>query len=144
MATAFSTIYDAALVKFSDYNMLVINEDVRDEILHKYLISAQFDFKRVCKSNLSDINQTNKEYNADLSEDEIDILALGVAYYWTSAQLLNSDLMQNLLSTRDYTYHSNAELIKVMSAVKESLRSEFKKRIIWYSFNNSDLSTLGV
>ncbi len=143
MSTPYSVIYDQALVCFSDFSFLNMEEDVRDDILHKYLNIAQGDFQRVCVFDLSDRDDELCEYAADLTTDEIDVLALGIAYYWMSAQVLSTDLMYNPMSTRDYTFHSTAELLKTMSTAKENLRLAYRKRIIMYSYDHADHSVLG-
>ncbi len=142
MATPYSLIYEQALVHFTDYSFLNMDEDVREDVLHKYLNVAQGDFMRICRFDLSDRDDELGQYNADLGTDEISILALGVAYYWMSAQVMTTDLMYNPMSTRDYTFHSTAELLKTMSNAKENLRLEYRKRIIMYSYDYADTSVL--
>ena len=143
MATPYSVIYEQALSCFSDFSFLHMEPVLREDLMRKYMNMAQSDFQRICVFDLSDRDDELCEYAADLTGDEIDILALGIAYYWMSAQVLSTDLMYNPMSTRDYTFHSTAELLRSMNAAKESLRTAYRKRIIMYSYDHADREVLG-
>lgn len=57
MATPFSEIYERAVLKFSDYDFLKLSESEREYILEKYLMSAQADFEKMCRIDLSQIDR---------------------------------------------------------------------------------------
>ena len=54
MSTQYSTIYDAAVSRFSDYDLVALDEFEREEVLLRYMKSACSDFRRACKFNLDD------------------------------------------------------------------------------------------
>jgi len=144
MSTQYSTIYDAAVSRFSDYDLVALDEFEREEVLLRYMKSACSDFRRACKFNLDDRDDYRAEFSEDLDNDVIEILALGVAYYWCSSQVLNSEKLRNVLNTKDYSFFSPGSLLNNLRLLRDSLREEFHSRIIAYSYDHGDISGLKV
>lgn len=142
MATKFTDIYARAIFKFADYKFLEQDIDVREGVLEKYLISAKTEFQRICKVNLDDYDLEAKQFNHDLGDEEIEILALGIAFYWLSYKTMNSELLKNVLNSKDYYYYSPANLLKEIQTLRKTLRNEFDSRMRQYSFFDNALDTL--
>lgn len=140
--TDFSEIYNRAIFRISNYDFLTIDTNKREEILYNYLLSAQVDFKHACPINLTDADINNGRYNNTLDDEIIEILALGVAYYWVSSKALNSELLHNTLTSKDCNTYSPANLLKEVQTLRTSLKKEFNGKIKTYSFRNSDIDTL--
>ena len=142
MATPFTDIYARAIFRFADYKFLEQDIDVREGVLEKYLISAKTEFQRICKVDLGDYDLTLKQFNNDLGDEEIEILALGVAFYWVSYKTMNSELLKNVLNSKDYYYYSPANLLKEVQTLRKTIRGEFDSRMRKYSYFDNTLSTL--
>lgn len=142
MATPFTDIYARAIFRFADYKFLEQDIDVREGVLEKYLISAKTEFQRICKVDLGDYDLTLKQFNNDLGDEEIEILALGVAFYWVSYKTMNSELLKNVLNSKDYYYYSPANLLKEVQTLRKTIRGEFDSRMKKYSYFDNTLSTL--
>lgn len=142
MATPFTDIYARAIFRFADYKFLELDTDVREGVLEKYLISAKTEFQRICKVDLEDVDYVNKQFNVDLDDEVMEILALGVAYYWLSYKTMNSELLKNVLNSKDYYYYSPANLLKEIQTLRRTIRDEFKSRMRQYSFFDNSLATL--
>ena len=140
MSTLFSSIYSRALFKLKDYDFLQLESGLRNQILHNYLISAQSEFQHCAKQDLSQRNDEEEFYEEDLDEDVIEILCLGVAYYWMSANTLDSDKMRNHLNTKDYSVYSPANLLDKLSTLRKDLRKEFEQAIKKYTYRVGDLA----
>lgn len=144
MATPFSKIYDRAVFRFSDYDFLKFTEEDYESILEKYLKMAESDFVNTCLFDLKNKDEENKEYIEDLDDESIEILALGIAYYWLSRKVINSDLLKNNMSTKDYTFFSPANLLREMTVLRDDVKKEFKQKIIDYSYTHGNISDLKV
>lgn len=142
MATPFTDIYARAIFRFADYKFLEQDKDIREGVLEKYLISAKTEFQRICKIDLDDYDLELKQFNNDLGDEEIEILALGVAFYWLSYKTMNSELLRNVLNSKDYYYYSPANLLKEIQTLRKTLRNEFNSRMRQYSYFDNSLSTL--
>ena len=144
MSTEYSVIYDAAVSRFSDYDFLPLNEEGREDILLRYLRSAISDFNRICQYDLSKRDDDEMEFEDDLDTESIEVLALGVAYYWCSSKVLNSELFRNVLNTKDYSFFSPGSLLNNLRLLRDSLREEFHSRMIAYSYDHGNIAGLKV
>lgn len=142
MATPFTDIYARAIFRFADYKFLEQDKDIREGVLERYLISAKTEFQRICKVNLDDYDLELKQFNQDLNDEVIEILALGIAFYWLSYKTMNSELLKNVLNSKDYYYYSPANLLKEIQTLRRTLRDEFNSRMRQYSYFDNNLSTL--
>lgn len=142
MGTQFSEIYDRAIFRFSDYDFLKQHEAVREDILEKYLISAKTEFQRVCKTDLGDCDMEYKCFNETLDDEVIEILSLGITFYWVSHKALNSELLKNVLNSKDYYFYSPANLLKEVQSLRSTLKDEFQSRMRLHSYNDNTIDTL--
>lgn len=142
MATPFTDIYARAIFRFADYEFLKQDIETREGVLEKYLISAKTEFQRVCKTDLGDYDIALKQFNQDLDDEIIEILSLGIAFYWLSYKALNSELLKNVLNSKDYYYYSPANLLKEVQTLRKTLRDEFNSKMRQYSYNDNTISTL--
>lgn len=142
MATPFTDIYARAIFRFADYEFLKQDIETREGVLEKFLISAKTEFQRVCKTDLGDYDLELKQFNQNLDDEVIEILSLGIAFYWLSYKALNSELLKNVLNSKDYYYYSPANLLKEVQTLRKTLRSEFNSKMRQHSYNENTISTL--
>lgn len=142
MPTPYSSIYERALFRLSDTKLARANGMERKYILERHLNAAIADFQTKCLEDLESRSAEAEEFEAELSNEVQEILALGISYHWLSAQILNNDLLRNKLSTKDYQYFSPANLLRESTALRESVRKEYHRRMTDYTFEHGDL-TLG-
>ena len=137
MATDFTTIYDKALSKMREYAFLDCDDDEVYEMLLPLLESAESDFARICENPLND--KDDMSYMSTLSQEEIEILALGIVCYWSTAYVADSDKWRNALSTKDFTVFSPANLLNVTASTRDNFFLEYHDRMNRYSFLHGDL-----
>lgn len=143
MPTTFKDIYSRAIFRFADYDFLKQDIATREAALERHLMSAKAEFKRICKIDLeSTCDLEKKEFTEGLDEDTIEILSLGIAFYWISYKTLNSELLQNVLNSRDYYHYSPAALLKEIQTLRKTLRGEFDGKMREYSYRNLDIGSL--
>ena len=145
MATPFSEIFDRAIFKFADYSFRDdLTAEERDQVLIRYLISAKTDFAPICLVDLNDYDLETQQFNQTLDDEIIEILSLGVAYYWLSYKTLNSRLLKNNLVSKDYHYYSPANLLKEIQTLRKTLWNDFRTKMVSYSYEHSDLGSVQV
>ena len=142
MATPFTDIYARAVFRFADYEFLKQDIDTREGVLERHLFSAKTDFQRICKADLGSYDIELGQFNETLDDEVIEILSLGVAFYWLSYKSLNSELLKNVLNSKDYYYHSPANLLKEIQTLRKTLRGEFNRKMRQYSYHDNDISNL--
>lgn len=152
MSTPYTAIFNRAIFRLSDSKLARMNCQDQQFILGQYLESAVADFCTKCKVDLSlrtetslseDAQDIQPGFSEDLSMEEQEILALGISYYWLSAQIMNSELLKNKLSTKDYQYYSPANLMRELQTFRESVRTEYQHRIINYTYDHGDIAMEG-
>ena len=172
MSTPYSEIIDRAIFRFADTSMARMSADGQNYIMQKYLESAVSDFQNKCHVDLSkrttvevqpdaqsdlttsddpdnsDAVQTEPvmvdAFEEDLDSEVQEILALGISYYWLSAKVLDSELLKNKLSTKDYQYFSPANLMREIQILRDSVRKEYRDRIVRYTYDHGDVAFEGV
>lgn len=143
MATPFSTIYERALFLFKGYDILKLDyDDAIENVLHNYLLMAQGDFQNICRKDLSDRDDDNQCYGADLDDVEIGILAMGIRWHYVSYLSANDELFKNVLSTKDATFYSPANIQREITTMKEFLYTEYRHKMLEYSYYAGNISTL--
>lgn len=142
MATPFTDIYDRAIFRFADYDFLKQDIETREGVLEHFLISAKTDFKRICRIDLDDCDYTTKQFNQTLDDETIEILSLGIAFYWLSQKTLDSKALKNMLNSKDYYYYSPANLLKEVQRLRETIHSDFKSKIREYSYIGNNIRDL--
>ena len=146
MATPYVHVIDRAQFRVMDYDVLKRTFQEQYDLMYKFMLSAIADFAPYCLINLDDRNDDLAQFNQDLDNEVMEILALGVAYYWMSSRALNSELLYNRLSTKEYSYFSPANLLREVQTLRDSVQQEFHGAIIRYTYLHGDIvnPSLGV
>lgn len=143
MATPYANIYERALFKVKDIKLGEMDESARHYVLKQYLQSAVADFENKCSKSLDAQSDDLEEFEEDLTNEEQEILALGIAYYWLSAHIMDRNLLRNKISTKDYQYFSPANLMREINEMRSDIRKEYKHRIVDYTYDHGDLAMGG-
>ena len=139
MTTKYSDIYAFFKDKITDYDLLMYEVNIQDEMLLSLLNQSCAKFQRICKNDLSSKDDVLLEFPFKLSLEEIDILTDWMVEAWLKPNLNNIENMRNHLSTKDFSFFSPANLLDKMQMVYDSARKNARSKMNEYSFINSDL-----
>lgn len=142
MSTPFSTIYNRALFKFKDHDLLNMSEETRETFFFNFLVMSQTEFQKFSKIDILKRNDELKEYSEDLDDEIINILALGIAYNWISFSTIDDDKLKNRMNTSDYNLYSPANNLKANNELRKDLLKEFRQAIRQYTYKNGDLTQI--
>lgn len=122
MATSFETIIDRFLGKITDdmYLELTPEDTIRDA--KQFLVDAipYFEFPRFA---LYDYNEELEEYNIELTDEEINILALLMKTAWLERQINSVEVTRMKYSGSDFKMTSQANhLSKLIQLKHENVR----------------------
>ena len=143
MSVYYDEIEKLALLKFKSKSFFNFSEEVRTEILDSYLFSAVAHFSSICTKDLTARNDADRVFNVELTDIEKEILATGIMYFWLNPRVIDENNLRNYLSTKDYSYHSQATLLKEMRILRGELKKEFKQMMIDYSYHTGDIENVG-
>ncbi|WP_303341451.1 hypothetical protein [uncultured Duncaniella sp.] len=117
---------------------------MKEAVLQKYLLASIVDFQHSCKENLNDYDLEKEQFNVELDNEIIEILSLGIAFHWLSAQALNRQHLKNMIHNKDYISYSPANLLKEIRTLRDEIEKEYRGRINTYSFRYGSFDTLKV
>lgn len=145
MATPYSAVFSIFTNLVSDYLFLELTEFELTALLTVYLKNSITKFSN-CKQDLSNraeaIEETEEspyiegQFNIDLTDMEILILAYYMVDEWLSPKINTSDLLKQMLGTKDYQIYSQANMIKELRELREDTRNEINRLLIDYTFGD--------
>lgn len=138
--TTFDEVFNIALWKFSDRDLPEYADEDRDAIMMRYLLPAASHAAAVTGDPTFNINLSSGTFNGELTNEQIDIVATGIAYEWYSRRVLNSETIRNRLSNKDYSNHSPGTLLEAMVKLRAQLKNDLDTKLIEYSFRIGDVS----
>ena len=142
MPTSFDEIYKRFLAKIADYEMLECGEATLEGYLLDLLTASIDDFSELCKQDISTVDLSLSMFYVTLTQREKDILALGMVVHWIRPKVYNSDMLRNVLNTKDYSVYSPANLLEKMTDLLEKTETELDQKMKMYSYRNEDMASL--
>lgn len=131
MATPFSEIYTAFLGKITSFDRAELNVELMEADMEIIMLSA-LPYFRMPKIPLT-INKETKEFENDLTNDEIQIISVLMKREWYKRFIADAELLIQKYDTGDFEVKSQANHLKALvSGLAESLDKECKKMISNY------------
>lgn len=135
MATTYDTIYNRALNKITDFELANLPARDLEEMLHDWLVSAIAKFRK-CKSDLKDRDEELRQFNVDLEDEEIEILAIMIVREHLAPQLHSTLLYKQIFSGKEQNYYSQSAHAKELRELDNSLKIEAQKLMRDYTYSN--------
>ena len=63
---------------------------------------------------------------------------------WTEHRVRYQDNLRDRMSSKDYTYLSRGNLLASMHDIMNTLNRKFRNRMMDYTYNNGDISSLHI
>jgi hypothetical protein len=142
MSTPYSIVIETFLSKVVDYHLNLMDTTDREVYVNKLLLSAVIKFQKICKVDLTDRDETLKQFNQELDDEIVDILAELMVTEWLKPYVNNADNLQNILNTKDYNQYSSSALLKEIRTTYNESKSNCKQLMIEYSYTHNDISEL--
>lgn len=138
MATSYEEIYSRFLPKVTDYSLAKMTDQDLKSHLDGYLKSAITKFIKYC-DKLSDRDESLRQFNEDLSDEEQEILSLLMCVEFLLPRTLTDELLKRRLSTKDYNLHSPASHMSQIRELRNDFQKEIKRLINLYTFKNDKM-----
>lgn len=136
MATPYEVIYKRFLQKITDFNLIELDDFTLDEMLNGWLKSAIVR-TRVCDSDLSKRDDDIQEFEDDLSDVEIELLALGMTRSWLDQYLNSTENILQFISGKEEKYYSQANHIKELRDLRSDITLEMQKLHSYHTYTNN-------
>ena len=147
MNVSYDLFADAFLSKITEFEFINLPYEDRMWIVDGYMKRAIGAFRRNCLYDLVSTRDDDlREFNVEIKKEDlyeiIDIISDGMVVQWIETYLNKQELFENAISTRDYSLHSPAELLRRVGDAYDRARRKYKQKIYDYSFNHGDLKEL--
>lgn len=121
--TKFAVVYDTFLSKITDDMYMELTIDDTRAMLEELLMSALhwFEFPRV---NIFDYDKEIREFNINLSSEEINIIATYMIVEWVGQQLASVENVRMKYSGSDFKFTSQANHLAKLQNLKEKYIAE--------------------
>ena len=134
MATPYEKIYERFLNSVTDFNLAELDDHSLNEMLmdwlHKAVVRAR------TSSDLSRDNE-NEVFNNDLSDLDIELLALGMKLAWLDQTLGSTELTLQFIGGKEEKYYSQANHISELRALREDAKLEMQKLHSYNTYTNN-------
>lgn len=123
MNTKFETIYSRFFSKVTDDMYMELDKNQTESMVEELFESALpwFEFPRV---NIYNFNKEQKTYNIELSNEEINIIAIYMLVEWLTQQLVTVENARMKYSGSDFKFTSQANHMSKLLALKKDYERE--------------------
>lgn len=136
MATSYDNIYDRFVNKITDFNIVELDDYSLGNMLKGWLTSAVVR-SRKCQHDLSKRDDELQEFEEDLSDLEIELLAMGMVDAWLSQYLNSTENVLQFIGGKEEKYYSQANHIAEVRALREQNLIEMNRLHNYYTYTNN-------
>lgn len=135
MATPYEKVYGRFLNRTTDFNLVELDDYTQSEMLKGWLHSAIVNART--STDLSDRNDEAEEFNNDLSDRDIELLAMGMTMAWLDQYLNSTENVLQFIGGKEEKYYSQANHIAELRALREDIRLEMKRLHSYGTYTNN-------
>ena len=134
MATPYERIYNRFLNRTTDFNFSSFDDDTLRYMFKEWLHSAII---QVRTSNDLSYDDELEVFDSDLSDLDIELLAMGMTMVWLDQTLNSTELTLMMLGGKEEKFYSQANHIAELRALREDTRLEMKRLHSYNTYNNN-------
>lgn len=123
--TSYETVYGRFLNRTTDFNLGDLDDHTLNEMLKGWLHSAIV--RTRTSSNLSARDDENEVFENDLSDLDIELLAMGMTLAWLDPILNSTELTLQFIGGKEEKYYSQANHLAELRALRDSTKIEMQK-----------------
>ena len=132
--TSYSVVYKRFLNSVSDFNLADLDDNTLYEMMNEWLHTAIVNTRT--STNLS-CDDENEAFNNDLSNLDIELLAMGMTLAWINQNLNSSELVQQFIGGKEEKYYSQANHINELRSMRADTLREMQRLYTYSTYNNN-------
>ena len=136
MATPYEKIYNRFSQKITDFNLTEIDDFSLGEMLQGWLNSAIINVRKR-ENDLSLRNDELQEFEADLSDLEVELLALGMKLAWIDQHLNSTENILQFIGGKEEKYYSQANHIAELRELRKDTLREMNSLHNYDTYTNN-------
>jgi hypothetical protein len=123
--TSYEIVYDRFLNRTTDFNLGDLDDHTLSEMLKGWLHSAIV--RTHTSSDLSARDDVTEVFNSDLTDLDVEMLAMGMTLAWLDQYLNSTENVLQFIGGKEEKYYSQANHIAELRALREDTKVEMKK-----------------
>lgn len=135
MATPYEKVYDRFLNRTTDFNLAELDDHTLSIMLKGWLHSAIVNVRT--SSNLSARDDESEVFSNDLTDRDIELLAMGMTMAWLDQFLNSTELTMMLVGGKEEKFYSQSQQMTELRALREDTRLEMKRLHSYGTYTNN-------
>ena len=136
MATPYEKVYNRFLNRITDFNLVEVDDYSFDKMMNGWLNSAVIRVRK-CQHDLSKRDDELQEFEEDLSDLEIELLALGMVDAWVTPMLNSTELTLQFIGGKEEKYYSQSQMLSELRNLKKENSLEMNRLHNYYTYTNN-------
>ena len=136
MGTPYETIYNRFLNRITDFNLSKLDDYTLSEMLQGWLCSAITKVRT--SSDLSKRNDENDCFENELTDMDIELLAMGMTLAWLDQTLNSTELTLMMLGGKEEKFYSQSAHISELRALRADTLREMQQLYTYGTYANND------
>lgn len=133
--TSYEIVYGRFLNRTTDFNLGDLDDHTLNEMLNGWLQSAIVNVRT--STDLSARDDENEVFNSDLTDLDIELLAMGMTMAWLDQYLNSTENVLQFIGGKEEKYYSQANHIAELRALREETRLEMKRLHSYSTYTNN-------
>lgn len=135
MGTPYEKVYSRFLNRTTDFNLAEMDDYTLNEMLKSWLYSAIV--KTRTSSDLSVRDEENEVFENDLTDLDVELLAMGMTLAWLDQTLNSTELTLQFIGGKEEKYYSQANHIAELRALRTDTLREMQKLYTYDTYTNN-------
>ena len=136
MGTPYEKVYGRFLNRTTDFNLAELDDYTLNEMLKNWLYSAIIRVRT--SSDLSVRDDENEVFENDLTDMDVELLAMGMTLAWLDQTLNSTELTLQFIGGKEEKYFSQSAHIAELRALRADTLREMQQLYTYDTYTNND------
>jgi hypothetical protein len=136
MATPFDIVYGRFLNRTTDFNLVELDDHTLNEMLKGWLHSAIVKVRT--SSDLSKRDDENEVFENDLSEQDIELLGMGMTLAWLDQRINSTEYTNLFVAGKEEKFYSPSSQLSELRALRADTLREMQQIYTYNTYTNND------
>lgn len=135
MATSYEVVYGRFLNQMTDFNLVELDDHTLNEMLKDWLHSAIV--KARTSSDLTARDDESEVFNNDLSDLDIELLAMGMKLAWLEQRINSTEYTNLFVAGKEQKFYAPANQLAELRALRDDIRLDMKRLHSYDTYTNN-------
>lgn len=136
MGTPYEKVYDRFLSRTTDFNLAELDDYTLSEMLKSWLYSAIVKVRT--SSDLSKRDDENEVFENDLTDMDVELIAMGMTIAWLDQTLNSTELTLQFIGGKEEKYYSQSAHISELRALRADTLREMQQLYTYGTYTKND------